>query len=99
VGLVLTSLESSCSRLDDDAVAELGVEAECRPEDEAGRGDGDGVRRCVSSDLKTSVSLVLLWSTTLETWICRKLSALTGDSSSHISRNLKVRGEEIQPML
>jgi hypothetical protein len=44
--------------------AELGVEVECGLEcpleDEDRRGDGDGVRRWVRSDLNISVSLVLL---------------------------------------
>ena len=51
-------------------------------------GAGVGASRCVSKDRNISVSSVLLWSTTLDTSFCRKLRAVMGGASSHISRNL-----------
>lgn len=47
-----------------------------------------GLRRRVKRDLNSPASSVELWSTTEETSVWRKLSALTAGFSSHISRNL-----------
>jgi hypothetical protein len=54
-----------------------------------GEGGGNGLSKCVSSERKHSASSGSLWSTTLETSVCRKFNAFTAGISSHISRNLK----------
>lgn len=53
--------------------------------------EDEGESKCVSSDLNASASTGSLWSTTAETSVCKKLRALIGGTSSHISRNLEFR--------